>query len=123
MIEVTTTVPGAAVGTLFGVATAQKCLDAGAAFLTQPGPDHEVVDFAMKRGVGKGSFLQVPLIASGSADQETAGDFIRAGAAALGIGRHLIHPDAIKRRESGWIRKLSRRDLSLVAQARELIER
>jgi hypothetical protein len=39
---------------------------------------------------------------------------------ALGIGRHLIHPDAIKRRKDGWIRELSRRYLSLVKQARSM---
>lgn len=71
----------------------------------------------------KAPFHQVPLIASGGVNQENVIDFIRAGAAALGIGRHLIHPDAIKRREDGWIRELSRRYLSLVKQARSLIEK
>jgi 2-dehydro-3-deoxyphosphogluconate aldolase/(4S)-4-hydroxy-2-oxoglutarate aldolase len=68
----------------------------------------------------KAPFQHVPLIASGGVNQETVVDFIRAGAAAVGIGRHLIHPDAIRRREGGWIRELSRRYLSLVKQARSL---
>jgi 2-dehydro-3-deoxyphosphogluconate aldolase/(4S)-4-hydroxy-2-oxoglutarate aldolase len=68
----------------------------------------------------KAPFQQVPLIASGGVTQENAVDFIRAGAVALGIGRHLIHPDAIKRRKDGWIRELSRRYLSLVKQARSM---
>jgi 2-dehydro-3-deoxyphosphogluconate aldolase / (4S)-4-hydroxy-2-oxoglutarate aldolase len=51
-------------------------------------------------------------------NQETAADFILAGAAALGIGRDLIHPEAIRSREDGWIRELSRRYLSMVRQAR-----
>jgi 2-dehydro-3-deoxyphosphogluconate aldolase/(4S)-4-hydroxy-2-oxoglutarate aldolase len=65
-------------------------------------------------------FHKVPLIASGGVNQENAIDFIRAGAVALGIGRHLIHPDAIRNREDGWIRELSHRYLSLVKQARGL---
>jgi len=70
----------------------------------------------------KAPFPKIPLIASGGVNQETAAAFIRAGAVALGIGRDLIHPDAIKRREAGWIRELSRRYLSLVKEARGLNE-
>src|SRR5579863_9653485 len=176
IVEVTMTVPGAlrviaelakhydetlivGAGTIFDIATAQQCLDAGAGFLTTPGPDLGIVEFAVKRGtvvfpgaltpgevtamwkagadfvkifpcqqVGgpsyiealKAPFQHVPLIASGGVNQENAVDFIRAGATALGIGRHLIHPDAIKSREDGWIRELSHRYLSLVKQARSM---
>ncbi len=63
-------------------------------------------------------FPEIPLIASGGVDQQNAADFILAGAVALGIGRHLIHPDAIRRRERGWIDELSRRYLAMVNQAR-----
>jgi 2-keto-3-deoxy-6-phosphogluconate aldolase len=49
-----------------------------------------------------------------------ARDFIRAGAAALGIGRDLIHQDAIKRRERGWITELARRYTKIVADARRI---
>jgi len=66
----------------------------------------------------KAPFQHVPLIASGGVTQDNAVDFIRAGASAIGIGRHLIHPDAIRRREDGWIRELSRRYLGLVKEAR-----
>jgi 2-keto-3-deoxy-6-phosphogluconate aldolase len=48
----------------------------------------------------------------------TAAEYILAGATALGIGRDLIHQDAIKRRDAGWIRELSRRYTSMVNQAR-----
>jgi len=68
----------------------------------------------------KAPFHKVPLIASGGVNQDNVVDYIRAGAAAVGIGRHLIHPDAIKRRESGWIRELSRRYLNLVKEARSI---
>jgi 2-dehydro-3-deoxyphosphogluconate aldolase/(4S)-4-hydroxy-2-oxoglutarate aldolase len=68
----------------------------------------------------KAPFPQIPLIAAGGVNQETAVDYIRAGATAVGIGRDLIHPDAIRRREDGWIRELSRRYLGMVKQARGL---
>jgi 2-dehydro-3-deoxyphosphogluconate aldolase/(4S)-4-hydroxy-2-oxoglutarate aldolase len=175
IVEVTMTVPGAlavisqlakgnsalivGAGTVFDVETAQQCLDAGVAFLTTPGLDLEIVNFAVKHGTVvfpgamtpgevmaaskagadfvkifpcaqlggpgyiralKAPFPRVALIAAGGVNQETATDFIRAGAIALGIGRDLIHPDAIRRREDGWIRELSRRYLSMVKQARNL---
>jgi 2-dehydro-3-deoxyphosphogluconate aldolase/(4S)-4-hydroxy-2-oxoglutarate aldolase len=66
----------------------------------------------------KGPFPQIPMIASGGVNQQTAGDFILAGADALGIGRDLIHQDAIKRRERGWIQELARRYVRIVSQAR-----
>jgi 2-dehydro-3-deoxyphosphogluconate aldolase / (4S)-4-hydroxy-2-oxoglutarate aldolase len=173
IVEVTMTVPGAlavisqlakqnsalivGAGTVFDAATAQQCLDAGVAFLTTPGLDLEIVDFAVKHGTVvfpgamtpgevmaaskagadfvkifpcaqlggpsyiralKAPFTKVQLIASGGVNQDNATDYIRAGAMALGIGRDLIHPDAIKRREDGWIRELSRRYLAMVNQAR-----
>ena len=37
----------------------------------------------------------------------------------MGIGRDLIHQDAIKRRERDWIRELSRRYVSIVKQTRQ----
>ncbi|CEF48763.1 unnamed protein product [uncultured bacterium] len=67
IVEVTMTVPGAidvireltrhnpgivvGAGTLFHVETARRCLDAGASFLTTPGLDLEIVNFAIGRGV------------------------------------------------------------------------
>jgi 2-dehydro-3-deoxyphosphogluconate aldolase/(4S)-4-hydroxy-2-oxoglutarate aldolase len=66
----------------------------------------------------RGPFPQIPMIASGGVNQQTASDFILAGADALGIGRDLIHQDAIKRREKGWIQELARRYVRMVSQAR-----
>jgi 2-dehydro-3-deoxyphosphogluconate aldolase/(4S)-4-hydroxy-2-oxoglutarate aldolase len=66
----------------------------------------------------KSTFPTVPLIASGGVNQQTAADFIFAGAVALGVGRDLIQPDAIARREGNWIRELSRRFLRIVKEAR-----
>jgi 2-dehydro-3-deoxyphosphogluconate aldolase/(4S)-4-hydroxy-2-oxoglutarate aldolase len=175
IVEVTMTVPGAVevirqltshnpdvlvgAGTLFDADRARRCLDAGASFLTTPGLDMEIVNFALERDVVvfpgaltptevsmawkagvdfvkvfpcfanggpayiqalKGPFATVPLIASGGVNQMNAMDFIRAGAAALGIGRDLIHQDAIRRRERGWITELARRYTKIVAEARRI---
>jgi 2-dehydro-3-deoxyphosphogluconate aldolase / (4S)-4-hydroxy-2-oxoglutarate aldolase len=174
IVEVTMTVPGAVevirelarqspglivgAGSVLYVETARRCLDAGAAFLTSPGLDFDIVNFALGRGVvvfpgaltpteimaarkagsdfvkiypcfanGGPRYIQalklpfpdIPLIAAGGVDQQNAGEFILAGAAALGIGGHLIHRDAIKRRERAWIHELSRRYINMVSEARD----
>jgi len=67
----------------------------------------------------KSPFPELRFIASGGVNQVTAADYIVAGATAVGIGADLIHRDAIKRREDGWIAELSRRYVSMVGQARE----
>ena len=67
IVEVTMTVPGAlevigelvrhnaqvivGAGTVFDLATARRCLDAGVGFLTSTGLDLSVVEFAVKAGV------------------------------------------------------------------------
>jgi 2-dehydro-3-deoxyphosphogluconate aldolase/(4S)-4-hydroxy-2-oxoglutarate aldolase len=178
IVEVTMTVPGAigviaelvrensdllvGAGTVFDVDTAHRCLDAGARFITSPGMNLHVVEFAKKKdtiaipgvltpsevvaawqagadfvkifpvkAVGgaayikalKSPFPRIPLIASGGVNQQTAAGLIHAGAVALGIGKDLISPDAIERRERGWIRELSWRYLRMIKEARgSLIE-
>jgi 2-dehydro-3-deoxyphosphogluconate aldolase/(4S)-4-hydroxy-2-oxoglutarate aldolase len=173
IVEVTITVPNAlevirhlaesspdlivGAGTVLDLGWARRCLDAGARFLTSPGFDRKIVDFAVHEGVVvfpgastpteimegakagadfvkifpcaqlggpgyikalKSPFPEVPFIAAGGVNQQTAGDFILAGASALGIGRDLIHEDAIQRRDMRWIHELGRRYVSLVRQAR-----
>jgi 2-dehydro-3-deoxyphosphogluconate aldolase/(4S)-4-hydroxy-2-oxoglutarate aldolase len=66
----------------------------------------------------KRPFPQVPMIAGGGVNQQNAGDFILAGATAIGIGADLIQPQAIKRREASWIHELAGRFLNMVQQAR-----
>jgi len=66
----------------------------------------------------KKPFPQIPLIASGGVNQKNAAEFILAGAAALGIGQHLIHQNAIKRRQREWIHELARRYINMVIDAR-----
>jgi 2-dehydro-3-deoxyphosphogluconate aldolase/(4S)-4-hydroxy-2-oxoglutarate aldolase len=66
----------------------------------------------------KGPFPQVPLIAAGGVNQQTASGFILAGATALGIGGELIPRAAIELRQPERIRELARRFLNLVKTAR-----
>lgn len=66
----------------------------------------------------KAPFPDVPLIASGGVNQQTAGDFIHAGAVALGIGEDLIPREAIDHQDLDWIRELSRRFRNIVTRAR-----
>lgn len=175
VVEMTTTVPDAVAvireltrnspdllvgaGTVMDLQTARECLDAGAAFLTSPGLDLEIVQMAeeadvlivpgaltpseitaaLKAGASfikvfpcsliggpsyikalRAPFQRASLIASGGVNQQTAFDFIRAGASALGIGEDLIPPEAVKRRNATWIRELARRYLGMVKDARAL---
>lgn len=144
-------------GTVVDLEMAQRSVDAGAAFLSSPGLDLEIVKFAHEQGVavvpgaltpseimaaskagadfvkvypcsllGGASYIrtlrlpfpQVALIAAGGVTQQTATDFIQAGADALGIGRDLINAEAVERRDSNWIRELSKRFLQVVRDAR-----
>jgi len=58
------------------------------------------------------------MITSGGVTQGNTADFILAGAAAVGIGRDLINPEAVRRREPDWIRELAGRLLQTVKRAR-----
>ena len=66
----------------------------------------------------RGPFPYVPLIASGGINQQTAEDFILAGAVALGIGSELIPHAAIELRQEHRIGELARRFLTIVKEAR-----
>jgi len=144
-------------GTVLDVETARRCVDAGVGFLTSPGLDLKVVEFAVKENILmiagamtptevitawkagselvkvfpcapiggpayikalRGPFPQVPMIAAGGVNQETAADFILAGAAALGIGGRLIPRVAIEHRQPDRISELARRFLRIVQTAR-----
>ena len=173
IVEVTMTIPGAVdmirdlvrkdpdlivgAGTVDDVECARRCLDAGAQFLTSPGVDASVVEFAVQQGVVvfpgvmtpsevmaawkagadfvkvfpcsmlggagyiktlKSPFPNVPLIAAGGVTQQTTVDFIQAGAVAVGVGRDLIYPEAVRRRDRNWILELGRRFVQIVSDAR-----
>jgi 2-dehydro-3-deoxyphosphogluconate aldolase/(4S)-4-hydroxy-2-oxoglutarate aldolase len=68
------------------------------------------------------SLPQVPLIAAGGVNQQTAGNFILSGATAIGVGAELIPTEAIERRQSERIRELARRFQKLVTDARQQLE-
>jgi 2-dehydro-3-deoxyphosphogluconate aldolase / (4S)-4-hydroxy-2-oxoglutarate aldolase len=63
-------------------------------------------------------FPKVRLIAAGGVNQKTAGDFILAGATALGIGGELVSKDAIHLRQAARIATLAKRFLNFVQDAR-----
>jgi len=59
-------------------------------------------------------FPNIPLIASGGVDLQTATKLILAGAIALGVGRELIPREAVQLRQSARIGELARRFLDFV---------
>lgn len=63
-------------------------------------------------------FPDTHLIASGGVNQQTAADYIRAGADVLGIGHELLSAEAVRNRNSQWIHELARRFIGMVKQAR-----
>jgi 2-dehydro-3-deoxyphosphogluconate aldolase/(4S)-4-hydroxy-2-oxoglutarate aldolase len=66
----------------------------------------------------KAPLPQVPLVASGGVNQQTALNFVLAGATALGIGTELIPKEAVQRRQAERILELARRFTKLVKEAR-----
>ena len=69
-----------------------------------------------------GVLPQIPLIAAGGVNQQTAANFILSGATAIGVGTELIPTEAIERKQSERIRELAMRFSRLVKEAREQIE-
>ena len=63
-------------------------------------------------------FPNVPLIASGGVNQQTATQFIEAGASALGIREDLSPHAAIVSRKADWIHELTHRFLGMVQRGR-----
>jgi 2-dehydro-3-deoxyphosphogluconate aldolase / (4S)-4-hydroxy-2-oxoglutarate aldolase len=173
IVEITMTIPGAleviaelaasmpdlvvGAGTIFDLDTARHCVDAGARFLTSPGLDVRVVDFALKEDVlvmpgaltptevtaawqagadfvkvfpcaqlGGASYIkaliapfpEVSFVAAGGVNQQTAADFIIAGATAIGVGAELIPKKAVQQRDQRWIAELARRFLGIIHEAR-----
>jgi len=174
VVEITMTVPEAAeliahlvgyhgkkmivgAGTVLDTETAKRAMDAGASFLTAPGFDFNILEFAVHENLAvlpgaltptevvtawrvgadfvkvfpcpdvggdkyikamKTALPQIPLIAAGGVNQQTAAGFILAGATGIGVGTDLIPPDAIKLRQSDRIRELARRFLGFVQDAR-----
>lgn len=66
----------------------------------------------------RGPFPDTRLIASGGVTQQSAADYIRAGADVLGIGHDLLPPDAVRARNVDWIHELCRRFVEMVKHGR-----
>jgi 2-dehydro-3-deoxyphosphogluconate aldolase/(4S)-4-hydroxy-2-oxoglutarate aldolase len=62
------------------------------------------------------------MVAAGGVNQQTAENFILAGACALGVGTELIPTESIELRQSKRIRELARRFKVFVKEARERLE-
>jgi len=66
----------------------------------------------------RGPFPKVPFVPTGGVHLETAADYIRAGAAALGVGGEMISKDALKAHDGDVISKLAALFVDLVRDAR-----
>ena len=69
----------------------------------------------------KGPFPQIPLVAAGGVNQQTATGYIVAGAVALGIGNELIPRTAVVKRQAEQIRELAKRFIRLMKAGRQRI--
>ncbi len=67
----------------------------------------------------RGPLPQVPLVPTGGVNLNTAADFLRAGASALGVGGELVLAAALKSGETAQITALARQYLEIVQQVRE----
>jgi len=66
----------------------------------------------------KGPLPQVPMVPTGGVNLETAADYIRAGAAALGVGGELVQKEALQNRNADLIRGFARELVEIVRTAR-----
>jgi 2-dehydro-3-deoxyphosphogluconate aldolase/(4S)-4-hydroxy-2-oxoglutarate aldolase len=69
----------------------------------------------------KTALPEIPMVAAGGVNQQTAANFILSGACAIGVGSELIPPEAIERRQSERIRELALRFTEFVKQARDKV--
>src|SRR5882724_4588413 len=67
----------------------------------------------------KAPLPQVPMIPTGGVNLDTAADFIRAGAEALGIGGELVSASALKSGNISEITEAAKKFVSIVRDARE----
>jgi 2-dehydro-3-deoxyphosphogluconate aldolase/(4S)-4-hydroxy-2-oxoglutarate aldolase len=67
----------------------------------------------------KRPFPHVPMVAAGGVNQQTASNYILAGASAFGVGGELIPKEALQRKQEHRIRELARRFLASVKEARK----
>ena len=66
----------------------------------------------------RGPLPQVPLVPTGGVNLETAADFLKAGAAALGVGGELVLADALKANQPRRITELAAQYVAIVQRTR-----
>lgn len=66
----------------------------------------------------KAPLPQIELIPTGGVSLKTAGDFIKAGAMALGVGADLVDPKSLREGETSLITERTRQFLEIVQQTR-----
>jgi 2-dehydro-3-deoxyphosphogluconate aldolase / (4S)-4-hydroxy-2-oxoglutarate aldolase len=66
----------------------------------------------------RGPLPQIPLVPTGGVNLLTAAEFIRAGAAALGVGGELVPPEALQAGNTQLITENARKFLAVVKEAR-----
>ena len=67
----------------------------------------------------KAALPQIPMIPTGGVNLTTAADFLRAGAAAVGIGSELISRSELEAGNASTISELARRYVRIVAEVRQ----
>ncbi|PYY17659.1 MAG: 2-dehydro-3-deoxyphosphogluconate aldolase [Acidobacteria bacterium] len=123
--------PGLDLGTIKAANNAGKLIMAGALTPTEVitawrgGADFVKVFPASAMGGAaylkalRGPLPQVPLVPTGGVNLNTAADFLRAGASALGVGGELVLAAALKSGDVAQITALARKYLEIVQQVRE----
>ncbi len=66
----------------------------------------------------RGPFPHLRFVAAGGVSQQTACEFIRAGASAIGVGLDLLPREAIRLKNLDWIHVLTKRFLGMVQEGR-----
>lgn len=66
----------------------------------------------------KAPFPHIPLVAAGGVNQQTALNYILAGASALGVGGELIPTEALECKQEERVHELARRFLARIKEAR-----
>ena len=70
----------------------------------------------------KGPLPQVPMVPTGGVNLEPAADYIRAGAAALGVGGELVLKKAVQDRKAELISQLAARYVAIVREAKDSLK-
>lgn len=66
----------------------------------------------------KGPLPQIPLMPTGGIDLQNAGDYLKSGAVALGVGSSLVQPKAIQAGKMEELEALARQFVSVVQETR-----